>query len=274
MKVKKSPAAANIASACGLAALLLSIGNGCVSSVGHVPAPEAAPVSKPAGVISLYLIGDSTMANKPLSPPNPERGWGQLLPLYFKEGLRVENHAVNGRSSKSFRDEGRWNVVRDRLKPGDFVIIQFGHNDEKKEDPKRFTEPHGTFKENLEFYIRETRERHATPILATPVTRRTFDDAGKLRDSHGDYPNAVRLVAAEQKAPLLDLLKASEELVAGLGPEGSKRLYDWVAPGEYARYPQGLTDNTHFNAVGATRMCDLATALMKTATPELAAWLR
>ena len=153
----------------------------------------------------MHPIGDSTMADKPLEKPNPERGWGQLLPRYFRDPAMVVNHAKNGRSSKSFRDEGLWQPVLDALRPGDFVIIQFGHNDEKKEDPTRYSDPKTTFRENLRRYVSETRAKGARPILATPINRREFDAEGKLKDTHGDYPPAVRAVAAEEKVPLLDL---------------------------------------------------------------------
>ena len=153
--------------------------------------------------ITIHMIGDSTMANKPLVPPNSERGWGQLLSLYFDEGVRIQNYAANGRSTRSFIAEGRWKTVLQNLKPGDYVIIQFGHNDEKTNNAGLGTAPFGAFKENFESYVRETREHQATPILATPIARRRFDSDGKFFDTHGDYPAAIRKVAEEQKAPLL-----------------------------------------------------------------------
>jgi lysophospholipase L1-like esterase len=219
---------------------------------------------------TLFLAGDSTLADKPLIPANPERGWGQLLPLYFQESVRVENHAVNGRSTKSFLDEGRWSTITNRLKPGDYVIIQFGHNDEKKSDTNRFTEPFGGFKTNLARFVREAREHQATPILATAVARRKFDDSGMLVDTHGDYITAARQVAREQQAPLLDLNRLSAELLTRLGPDSAKRLYDWIPAGEFERQPKGLSDDTHFNAYGASRMCDLAIMEIEANVPALA----
>lgn len=232
--------------------------------------PEAAPTNG----FTIRMIGDSTMADKPLIPANPERGWGQLLPMYFKDGVHVVNYAVNGRSSKSFIDEGRWKEVLAAIQPGDYVIIQFGHNDEKKQDTKRYTEPFGSFKTNLIMFIRETREHKATPILATPIARRKFDSQGKLLQTHGDYPKAMRQVAREQKVPLLEMNVCSAELLTQMGPELSKKLFDWVSPVEFARDPAGLTDDTHFNAYGASRMCDLAVVEIKSAVPALAAWLK
>ncbi len=248
----------------------------CLASTGITAStntPSAPPLAGTPAV-TLFMIGDSTMANKPLTPAQPERGWGQLLPLYFNNGVRIENLAMNGRSSKSFRDEGRWQSVMDHLHPGDYVIIQFGHNDEKKADPKRFTEPFGTFKDNLARYVRETRERQGVPVLATPIVRRAFTNQTELRDTHGDYVLAVRQVAEEQKVPLLDLERRSREMVQKLGPELSKKLYMWIEPGEYASVPDGKQDDTHLNAYGASRVCDLAAEELRTAVPELAEWLK
>lgn len=213
------------------------------------------------------------MSDKPVIPAYPERGWGQMLPMYFKPEVRVVNHARNGRSSKSFLDEGRWATVLALLKPGDYVIIQFGHNDEKKADTARFTEPYGTFKQNLKRYVQEARAAKAVPVLATPLARRKFGPDGRALDTHGDYAQAVRQAAAENQVPLLDLDQRSRELLSKMGPEQSKRLFDWVEPGEYEKCPDGLKDDTHFNAFGASRMCDLAVVEIRSAAPELARWL-
>ena len=254
-----------------MAILLLAAVAFCGCATKPATASRPAP-AKPG--FTIFLVGDSTMADKPLIPANPERGWGQMLPMYFKDGVRIENHAVNGRSSKSFLDEGRWEPVLNQLKPGDYVIIEFGHNDEKKKDPKRYTEPFGGFKQNLELFIRESREHEATPVLATPVARRKFDDNGRLVDTHGDYVKAVRQVAQEQRALLLEMNTRSAELLASMGPELSKKLFDWIGPGEFERYPKGLSDDTHFNACGASRMCDLAVGEIESNVPKLAVWLK
>jgi lysophospholipase L1-like esterase len=149
------------------------------------------PISASLGIaqdgFTIFMIGDSTMADKPLIPENPERGWGQLLDSYFLPHVVIENHAANGRSSKSFRDEGRWKSVLDRMHHGDWVIIQFGHNDEKS-DETRHTDPFTTYTKNLKRYVNEAREKGGLPILATPVARRNFDDSGYLQQTHGDYP--------------------------------------------------------------------------------------
>lgn len=223
--------------------------------------------------ITLHMIGDSTMANKPIIPANPERGWGQMLPMYFKDSVRVENYAQNGRSSKTFIAEGRWDKVLAALKPGDFVIIQFGHNDEKTNDVNRGTAPFGEYTTNLVRFIRESREHKATPILATPTARRKFDETGLLTNSHGVYPEAVRKVAEAEKVPLLELCTATENLLRQLGLESSKRLFDWIPAREFAVDSKALEDDTHFNAYGASRVCDLAVVELEAKVPELAAHL-
>jgi lysophospholipase L1-like esterase len=226
-----------------------------------------------ANAITVHMIGDSTMANKPVIPANPERGWGQMFQLYFKDSVRVENYAQNGRSSKSFIAEGRWDKVRSALQPGDFVIIQFGHNDEKTNDVKRGTAPFGEYTTNLVRFIRETREHKANPILATPTARRKFDESGTLTNSHGAYPEAVRKVAAAEKVPLLELTTATEKLLQQLGPESSKRWFDWIPAGEFAADAKKLEDDTHFNAYGASRVCDLAAVEIEAKVPGLASYL-
>jgi lysophospholipase L1-like esterase len=207
--------------------------------------------------VTVYMIGDSTMADKPLEG-NPERGWGQAFPLFFDHRVKVSNHAMNGRSSKSFVDEGRWAAVLSQLKQGDYVLIQFGHNDEKQEDPARYTDAQSTFRQNLERFIKETRGKGATPILLTPVMRRRFDKDGNFYDTHGKYPDAVREVAHAQKVVLIDLHSLTEELIVGLGEEGSKKLFLWISPGQYLACPDGRQDDTHFSEFGATQVARLA----------------
>lgn len=219
---------------------------------------------------SVFMIGDSTMADKPVVPENPERGWGQLLRLYFKSHVTIENHAVNGRSSRSFINEGRWENVLSKIAPGDWVIIQFGHNDQKP-DEARHTDPFSSYTDNLRRFVRESRECGATPVLATPIVRRIFnDDDGKLVPTHGDYPAAVRKLAESDNVPLIELNNLSRALIEKLGDERSRPLFVWSVPGEYLRFPDGSKDNTHFTALGATRICDLAVSEIILKIPDLA----
>jgi len=235
-------------------------------------AAQEAPKSERS--LTLFMAGDSTMATQRLVPATPGRGWGQMLQPYFQDHVRVENLAWSGESSKSFRDKGRWNQLVDHLQPGDFVIIQFGHNDSKP-DKDRHTEPFESFRENLERFVQEVREHKATPILATPIVRNVFNDDGKtLRDTHGDFVVATRNVAEEQKVPLVDLTKKTGELLEKLGPERSKRLFNNVEPGEFPQYPNGNKDATHLNAAGACRVCDLAVEEILAKVPELGKFVR
>ncbi|MBP5337949.1 MAG: rhamnogalacturonan acetylesterase [Prevotella sp.] len=223
---------------------------------------------------TIFIIGDSTAANKDISNGKQERGWGMALQCFFDDNIRVDNHAVNGRSSLSFLNEGRWDKVLERLRPGDYVIIQFGHNDEK---PKadRHTDPGSTFDYNLAKYVRETREKGGIPVLMNCVVRRNFfvtapenDDDEKLRtttfkdgvkmvegdsliDTHGLYRVAPRDVACRMNVHFVDANQITHDLEQGLGTEESKRLHMWFLPGQEPSVPEGRQDNTHYNVYGA-----------------------
>ena len=206
----------------------------------------------------LYLIGDSTMADKPDSEHNPERGWGQMLPKLLTNAVVVKNHAVNGRSSRSFIQEGRWQKVLDSLHPKDYVFIQFGHNDQKSQDSTRYTNPFTQYRYNLERFVNETRSKGAFPILFTSITRRNFNEQGVLVDTHGAYPLVTRMVAKDLLVPFIDLQLLTEQLEISYGVEGSKKLHLHFAPGENAYRPTGVEDNTHLSVTGATLVAQLA----------------
>jgi DNA sulfur modification protein DndE len=224
-----------------------------------------------SGLPRLFMAGDSTMADKP--PDLPERGWGMVLPRFFRDPAIVRNHAVNGRSTKSFIDEGRWQAIVDELREGDVVIIQFGHNDEKKEDPTRYADPATTFRENLRRFVSDVRSRRASPILATPVARRKFDASGRLTATHGEYPDAIRAVAADAKVPLLDLERSTSTWLQEVGDEPSKRFFMWIEPGKYPGLPDGRQDDTHFVEAGALHVAELAIAEMRTLKLPIVEWL-
>lgn len=223
--------------------------------------------------IRIFLIGDSTMADKSLIG-NPERGWGQVFPMFFTDGVEIENHARNGRSTKSFLAEGRWQTVYEKLQPGDYVFIQFGHNDSKKEDSTRFADARTSYRDNLIRFIRETRSKQAIPVLLTPVTRRSFDTKGVLVDKHGEYPIVVREVAASEHVALIDMHKKSLQLVERLGPEASKNLYMWVQPGLFSAIKSGKEDNTHFTFAGARTMAGLVAEGLREIDSPLASFLK
>jgi DNA sulfur modification protein DndE len=203
----------------------------------------------------IFLIGDSTMADKPLTNDNPERGWGQLFAGMMD--AQVFNHAVNGRSTKSFLAEGRWDAVLKELQKGDYVFIQFGHNDSKKSDSTRFAAPQTTYRTNLIRFVNESREKGAQPILITPVMRRKFDEQGNFIDQHGEYPGVVKEVAAAYHVPLIDLHALSKEVIVEHGVEKSKDLFLWIPPNTNRTFPDGKKDDTHFSSYGATIMASL-----------------
>lgn len=224
--------------------------------------------------LTLFLAGDSTLADKPYRNGNPEKGWGQVIPLYFTPVVRVENHAVNGRSTKSFIDEGRWDSLINRVKAGDYVLIEFGHNDAKEQDPKRYAPAESDYSNNLRRFIRDVNEKGAIPILATPIVRRRFDESGRFYDTHGAYPEAVRQVAQETGVVLLDLHQLSWVLVERYGAEKSKDLFLHIDTVEYVHLKKPIMDDTHLSAYGAFRICDLVVAELKDKVPALAVWLK
>ncbi len=227
----------------------------------------------PEKKVTIFLIGDSTMANKPLDE-NPERGWGQLFPNYMTDEVEIQNHAVNGRSTKSFITEHRWDTVMSRLKAGDYVMIQFGHNDQKVEDSNRSAPAHTLYKENLIRFVNDVRSKGANPILLTPVMRRKFDEAGKFVDQHGDYPGVVKEVAAMMNVPLIDLHKSSEALIVKEGVENSKRLFLHIPANYYKNNYKAREDNTHFSDFGARSMASLVCQSIKDQNLQLAKYLK
>ena len=221
----------------------------------------------PKKKIKVWLIGDSTMANKE-TKAYPETGWGMPFTYFFDSTVVVDNRAKNGRSTKSFIAEGLWQPVLDNLQEGDYVFIQFGHNDEGKEKVGRYTTPE-EFKQNLLRYVNESRSKKAVPILITPVTRRNFDSTGRIRETHPVYADAVKEVAQQSKVPLIDLDEKSKALLQQYGPENSKILFNYLDAGEHPNYPDGRKDDTHFSELGARKMAELVLAEIRNLHLEL-----
>lgn len=246
-------------------------------------------------VITIFMIGDSTMANKKIDGGNPERGWGMVLPGFFSEDIKIDNHAANGRSSKSFISEGRWEKVISKVKKGDYVFIQFGHNDEKA-DSTRHTVPGTTFDENLRRYVNETRAKGGIPVLFNSIVRRNFvqpkdasitkdvrrtpgekelpKEGTVLFDTHGAYLDSPRNVAKELGVTFIDMNKITHDLVQELGPVESKKLFMFVEPNQVPAFPKGREDNTHLNIYGARTIAGLAVDAIGKAIPELAKYIR
>lgn len=248
--------------------------------------------------ITIFTIGDSTMANKKLEGGNPERGWGQMLSRYFTDDITIDNHAVNGRSSKSFINEGRWDAVLSKIQKGDYVFIQFGHNDEK-DDPNRHTDPGTTFDANLKKFVEDTRAKGGIPVLFNSIVRRNFgkadgnavanaikqddirngidpkapkdsiEEGETLIDTHGAYLISPKNVAKELNVTFIDLNSLTHKLVEGMGPQKSKELYLWVEPKTVPALPNGREDNTHLNVHGASVIAEMAVKAVTEAIPEL-----
>ena len=246
---------------------------------------------------TVFMIGDSTMANKDTTGGKQERGWGMVLQQYFDSHVVVDNHAVNGRSTKSFINEGRWDKVLAKIKPGDYVFIQFGHNDEKPQ-PDRHTDPGTTFDDNLRKFVNETRSKGGIPVLFNAVVRRNFalkvqknDDDEKLRNldakqgknvlegdtlyaTPGDSRIAPANVAREMGVVFIDANTITHELEQGLGREASKKLHMIFAPGEHPSLPKGRWDNTHYNIYGANQVAVLLIKAVGDQIPQIKAHLR
>ena len=224
---------------------------------------------------TIYTIGDSTMADKIQPNENPETGWCQVLPSFFDlNQVTIDNRAVNGRSTKSFINENRWESVYDSLKKGDYVFIQFGHNDAKVADSSRYTNPHTTYRHNLIRFVTETRAKGAIPILFSSIARRNFNEQGVLIGTHGDYPLAMRLVAQEYQVPFIDMEYFSELLEQSYGPEKSKELHLHFKAGEHSYYPKGKSDDTHLSSKGATEIAKIAVRELQKLNLELNAFYK
>lgn len=223
--------------------------------------------------VTIYMIGDSTMANRDSTESrwSKERGWGMMLGGFFSpDKVVVANHAVCGRSTKSFIDEKRWTRIVNQIKPGDYVFIQFGHNDEKKDYPELYTEPGGTFDDNLRKFVNETRAKGGIPVLFNSIIRRKFcqDEAGNftnsLSDTHGDYLLSPRRVAEELDVVFIDMNRMTHDIVEQMGPEKSKELYMWVEK----------KDDTHLNVKGARLFAGMAIDAVGKKIPELGKYVR
>ncbi len=198
---------------------------------------------------TIWIIGDSTVANYGKSR-YPQNGWGQQLDFYCKPNVKVDNRAVGGRSTKSFIDEKRWDKMLPVMKKGDFLFIQFGHNDMKKNKPKVYAPADSLYQELLKKFIKEAKAKGTSTILVTSVCRRVYKN-GKLLRTLKQYPDAMRKVAKETGTPLIDLNNISREKFTALGEEGTKKVFLHLPKGKYKRYPDGKEDNSHFQESGA-----------------------
>ncbi|HEY6504439.1 MAG TPA: rhamnogalacturonan acetylesterase [Chitinophagaceae bacterium] len=217
--------------------------------------------------IKIFIAGDSTASIKEVKA-YPETGWGMPFVYFWDSTVTVVNRAKNGRSTKSFMEEGLWKSITDEAGEGDYILIQFGHNDEVSTKKTYTTEVE--FSNNLVQYVRESRNKKAIPVLFTPVARRKFDSTGHIVGTHDVYSQIVRDVAAKGKVVMIDLDKKSQALYQQFGAENSKLLFLQLKPGEHPNYPEGKEDNTHFSELGARLIAQIVLKEMKELIPELA----
>ena len=210
--------------------------------------------------IKIFLVGDSTISIKD-PKAFPETGWGMPFVNFWDSTVTVDNRAMNGRSTRTFMEEKRWEPVVNEMQEGDYVFIQFGHNDEVP--TKRSYTPEKDFKTNLIKYVKDTRDKKGNPVLLTPVARRKFDSTGNIMETHAVYAQIVRDVAKENNVPLIDLSEKSKALFQQLGPETSKYLLNYLSAGEHPNYPEGKQDDTHFNELGARKIAEIVLAEIK-----------
>lgn len=245
---------------------MLAGGGGANAGAGAGGSPNSGAGGEPtvctsaAKPTTIYMIGDSTMSVY-ASTLAPRMGWGQPFGTYFNASCAtVVDKALSGRSSKSFFDEGAWTPVKNALQGGDYVLIQFGHNDEKNAEPTLFTDPQTTYKQFLTTFITDTRAKMATPILLTSINRNNWSTGTTVKDTHGAYPPAVRELAASLQVDLIDLTALTKSYFERIGQAETAKLFLILAAGESPNYPTGVTDNTHLQEKGALTIGQLAMA--------------
>lgn len=216
--------------------------------------------------MKIFMMGDSTMKYNNIFR-YPQVGWGQVLHLFARNDVLIEDHAENGRSTKSFKEEGRFDVILNRMSLGDFVICSFGHNDEKIQDPTRYTEPYGSYQDNLLYYAQEVEKRGGHIVFATPITRHKFEN-GRCVNTHGDYPKAMLDFAKQHGYTCIDLTRLTMDLYTKLGEEQTKKFHMVFPKGMYDCHPEAKDDHSHLRYEGGLMVCELfVRAIEKTDDP-------
>lgn len=221
---------------------------------------------KPAEKLKIFIAGDSTASIKE-TKAFPENGWGMPFVYFWDERVTVVNKAKNGRSTRSFREEGLWDQILNESAPGDVVYIQFGHNDEVPTKKTFTTETE--FTSNLVRFVTEARAKGMVPVLMTPVARRKFDSAGTVVGTHDVYAQLVREVAKKEQTAFIDLDKKSQALYQKLGVDASVLMFNHLSPGEHPNYPDGKKDDTHFSELGARKIAQIVLQESRNVIPQL-----
>ncbi|MDB5084361.1 MAG: hypothetical protein JWN30_1247 [Bacilli bacterium] len=222
--------------------------------LGSSPRISRLEIQDAPAIPTLFLAGDSTMTDQP-SGQFPYAGWGQMLSRFFNSSIAVSNRARSGRSTKSFIQEGRLDQIWNWIRPGDYLLVQFAHNDEKNNAGG--TEPFTTYQQYLKIYLDGARQRGAIPLLATPVHRRFFDADGKIQNTHGEYSEAMKQLAVEETVSIIDLANLSKLFFEKVGEEGTKQIFMWTEPHDFASFADGTRDNTHFQEQGGIAIARL-----------------
>ena len=236
---------------------------------GKQPSIEKLSIEPAGEVINVFLAGDSTVTDQ---PGVPWSAWGAMLPSYFDDNVAVANLASSGRALRSFRAEHRLDKMLDLARPGDYVFIQFAHNDQK--ETGEGIGPFESYADDLRDYVGKVRDVGANPVLVTPPVRRRFDRQGKWFDTLGDYPAAMRRVAERENVPLIDLFDMSRQIVEALGPDDSRNLYVHYPAGTFEGQAEAWNDDTHFRTYGGDLLARAVINGIKSAVPDLAEHLR
>ena len=234
------------------------------------PCVCAIEIARAKDAIAVFLAGNSTVTDQ---KEEPWAAWGQMLPRFFKAGkVAIANHAESGESLKSFIAENRLKKIESVMKSGDYLFIQFGHNDQKPQNSV-YVEPFSGYKEYLKLYIATARKHGAIPVLITPMHRRKFDGNGEIINTHGDYPQAMRQVAQEENVALIDLHEMSEIFYKALGVEGSKKAFVHYPAGTFPGQNEALKDDSHFNNYGAYQLAKCIIIGIKANNLDIAKYL-
>ena len=233
---------------------------------GVHPSLAALEIERVDEAVTVYLAGDSTVTDQ---TREPWAAWGQMLPRFVGPGVAIANHAESGETLLAFRNEGRLAKILSQIRAGDYLFVQFAHNDQKP--GANHLDAFTSYKEQLQLYVAEARRKGAIPVLLTSMPRRRFDAAGKIVNTLGDYPAAVRQTAAEQGVALIDLNVAATAFFEALGPEGSKAAFVHYPAGRFPGQSGPLADDTHFSAYGAYQLARAVAAGIETTGLGLAA---
>jgi len=232
------------------------------------PCINAIEITKVEDAITVYLAGNSTVVDQ---DDEPWCSWGQMIPQYFKQNVVISNQAESGLTLGSFLGDRRLEKVLSTMKSGDYLFIEFAHNDQKEKGPNDGA--YKSYTERFRIFISKVKEKGGIPVIVTSTNRRTFGDDGKLTNSLGDYPDAARKVAAEQNVTLIDLNAMTKTFYEALGPDNSKRAFVIYPANTYPGQTTAFNDNTHFNGYGAYELAKCVVEGIRTSKLDLAKYL-